>query len=169
MAKKSKSGYFKQKLALYFDENFPLEIVNDFKKDTFWQKKCRITSAFDKKARGKNDIFHFSYCKKYNFILVTLDEGFWNDTKYPFSKIPGVIIVTAKRNEISKIKHSLETLLSFLTYFPLPKYFVGDSKFKVSSETCVMKGKDAQTGEIKIYTITPGDSVRGVGKKFGWF
>jgi hypothetical protein len=32
-----------------------------------------------------------------------------------------------------------------------------------------MKGKDAKTGEIKTYTLIPGDTIYDVAKKFNYF
>ena len=169
MSKKSKRSYFKQKPSLYFDENFPANIIEDCKKDSWWNKNFNITSAIESGNQGKDDNFQFLYCKKHGFVLVTLDEGFWNDKKYPFIKIPGVIIIVARKNEETKIKYSLETILTFLIQFPLPKYFIGDSKFKVSSKMSIMKGRDSRTRAIKTYTISAGDTIWKVGKNFSWF
>lgn len=169
MKKGRSKAHFKQKLALYFDENFPEELIDSLKKDGWWTKNYKITTALEEGNLGKDDSSHFAYCKKCNYILVTLDEGFWNDRKFPYSKIPGIIIVTSKKHESRKIKQALETLLSFLVRFPLPRYFIGDSKFKISSQISIMKGRDAHTRQVKTYTITAGDTMWNVGKKFGWF
>lgn len=164
-----KSYYFKQKINLYFDENFPQEVVNQLKNDKWFGKKCKIFSVFDEQTRGREDKFHFDYCKKKGFTLVTLDAGFWNDSKYPFGTIPGVIILTCDGKKLTEVKELIEVFVSFFSMFPYPKYFIGDSKFRVSEKGCLMKGRDSITRKIKSFLIQPGNSVRKVGKKFSWF
>jgi predicted nuclease of predicted toxin-antitoxin system len=166
---KKKKYYFGQKINLYFDENFPQEIINQLKNDKWFGKKCKITSVFDEETTRKGDSFHFSYCKKKNYTLVTLDADFWNDSKYPFGKIPGIVILTCDSKNFSKVSELVEIFISFFSMFPHPKYFIGDSKFQISNKGCLMKGRDSVTGEVKRFLIQPGDSMYKVGKEFGWF
>lgn len=41
------------------------------------------------------------------------------------------------------------TLLDFVLLTPLPKSFMQESKFVISREGCVMRGRDVETKEIK--------------------
>ncbi len=160
--------YFKQKVALYFDENFPVEIIDVLKLNKRWAKKLKLKSVFDYGYDKKDDAFHFGFCRKNGFTLVTLDEDFWNDHDYPFNEIPGVIIVKATKTDIKKITISLLTFLDFMVDFPRPRVFIGDSKFKVSPEGVVMKGRDATTRAIKTMEISPGVSMLKVARYFGY-
>ncbi|SRR5260370_3136017 len=157
--KKAKPLYLKHKINLYFDENFPVEIIEELKKDNSWKRRCRIYSVYDFGNQNKDDPFQFKFCKKRGFALVTLDTDFMNDTNYPFGGIPGIITIVAKGNDLAKIKYCLDMFLSFISHLPLPKIFLGDSKFQVSERGCVMRGRDYQTGEIKTFTIVPGDTL----------
>jgi predicted nuclease of predicted toxin-antitoxin system len=161
--------YLKQKLKLYFDENFPREIIESLKQVKAWKRKCKIHSVYDFGNQNKDDRFQYAFCKSKGYVLVTLDEDFWNDTLYPLDATPGLIQVIAGRNDPIKIQICLEMLLTFLSMFPFPKSFVGNSKFRVSAERCVIKGRDAKTGEIKIHIIVPGDTLNEVAKFFGYF
>ncbi len=165
----AKRPYLKQKLNLYFDENFPKEIVESLKSDKGWKRKCRVYSVYDFGNENRDDAFQFAFCKDKGYTLVTLDDDFWNDTTYPFGSIPGVIRVVADGRDLDKIKTCLNVLLSFLINLPLPKYFIGDTKFQVSEERCIIKGKDAQTGEVKTRTVVAGDTTFDVAKAFHYF
>jgi len=168
MDKRRKRVYTSQKLFFYFDENFPKKIISSLKLDKSFSKKFGIKSAMDGNI-GKDDSFHFQFCRKHNYMLVTLDDDFMNDNKYPFNKIPGIIVISSLGNNTEKIKNSLRMVSYFLSFFPFPRIFAGDSKFQVSSTKCIMRGRDSKTGEIKTYVINPKDTVYEVGKKFGYF
>lgn len=166
--KRKRPPYLKQKFRLYFDENFPQDIVSVLKTDNNWQKKCKIYSAYDQGFVNKDDKFHFEYCRKKDLVLVTLDRNFMDDNKYPFSKIPGIVRVVAKRNDSATILANLRNLLVFLSFFPLPRLFMGDTKFEVRSNGCVIRGRDYITREIKSVTVRIGDPAYRVRKNFGY-
>jgi len=165
---KSRRSFLKQKLALYFDENFPEEVVNTLRNVRQWKKKCKIHSVYENGNNRKDDNFIFGFCSKRGYTLVTLDQGFMNDSRYPFSRIPGIIVVVAKKNQVSKIQNCLEIILSFLSYFPKPKGFVGDTKFQVSENGCLVRGRDARTREIKERWILSGDNMYEIATFFNY-
>ena len=82
--KKNQRPYLKQKIDLYFDENFPAEIISDLKSDKSLKSRCRIYSVYDFGNQNKDDLFQFEFCERKGFTLVTLDTDFMNDIKYPF-------------------------------------------------------------------------------------
>ncbi|MBU1102132.1 DUF5615 family PIN-like protein [Patescibacteria group bacterium] len=166
--RKIKQTYTGQKLFFYFDENFPKKIINELKSDKGFSKKFGIRSAIDIN-KGKDDRQHFQYCKKLGYMLVTLDDDFVNDRKYPFGKLPGIIVLSFSKNSIGKIKIALSRIAYFLSFFPFPRIFAGDSKFQVSLTRCIMRGRDVKTRDVKTYVIKPRDTVYEVGKKFGYF
>jgi len=91
-----------------------------------------------------------------------------DDRKYPFLNIPGIIRIAAKKNDSDTIRANLSNLLDFLSYFSLPKLFMIDTKFEVSSEVCTIRGRSALTGEIKTVKVRKGDFSAEVEKEFGW-
>lgn len=157
--KRTKQPYLKQKIDLYFDENFPADIIAELKKDNYWKRRCRVYSVYDFGNQNKDDPFQFDFCKSNGYTLVTLDPDFMNDTKYPFGRIPGIITIIAKGNDLAKIKYCLDILITFVLRLPRPKSFLGDSKFQVSERGCIIRGRDAETGENKTYTVIPGDTL----------
>jgi hypothetical protein len=166
--KKQKNQYLKQKLVLYCDENIPHDVIGVLELNNYWRKKCKIYSAFDEGNTNKDDNFHFIYCKNKGMTLVTLDKHFMDDRQYPFSKIPGIIRIVARKNDSVTILANLRALIEFLSFFPLPKQFIGDSKFEVSSKGCMIRGRDASTREIKTVYVRVGESSYKVRKKFSW-
>ena len=166
--KKAQRPYLRHKIDLYFDENFPAGIIDELKKDTYWKRRCRVYSVYDFGNQNKDDAFQFDFCKSRGFTLVTLDPDFMNDTQYPFGRIPGIITIRAKGNDAAKIKDCLDLLIDFVLHLPQPKNFLGDSKFQVSEKGCIIRGRDYLTGEIKTYTVIPGDTLSKVADEFNY-
>jgi predicted nuclease of predicted toxin-antitoxin system len=164
-----KRPYFRQKPILYFDENFPGTVVASLKENPKISNCFKIRSVYDFGHETKDDDFQYEFAKRSGFVLVTLDRGFLNDRRYPIQKIPGIIVVAASSNQTSRIARSLSMLASFLALVPFPKAFIGDSKFQVSLEGCVMRGRDAKTREIKTLTITLGHTLSEVAQHFHYF
>jgi predicted nuclease of predicted toxin-antitoxin system len=166
--KRKRPPYLKQKTKLYFDENFPQDVIGFLRTDKGWKRKCKIYSAFDFGYENRDDSFHFNFCKKKKYVLVTLDKDFMDDKKYPFLKNPGIIRVIAKKSDPATILANLGSLLTFLSFFPFPRHFMGDTKIEVGSKGCKIKGCDTITREIKTITVKIGDSVDKVRKSFGY-
>lgn len=126
-------------------------------------------SVYDFGHQNQDDDFQYCFAKKKGYVLVTLDKHFLNDGNYPIQKIPGIIVVIAGRNQSSQITQSLLMFTTFLSFFPFPKSFLGDSKFQVSLEGCVMRARDAKTRELKTLTVTPGDTLAKVAGHYHYF
>jgi hypothetical protein len=159
----------KQKVPLYFDANFPRQIINDIRANRAWKRRCSIHTAVDLGHQHKDDKFHVGFCKAKKDVLVTLDNHFMNDAKYPFSKMPGIIRIAAAKNDGQSIQQCLATLLDFISSFPAPRMFVGDTKFQVGPQRCLIRGRDSVTGEIKSVIVKHGDSNTMVMEKFSYF
>ncbi len=159
--KKTQRSYLKQKIDLYFDENFPAAIIDELKEDKYWTRRCRIYSVYDFGNQNKDDLFQFDFCKRKGYTLVTLDTDFMNDTHYPFGGMPGIVTIIAKGNDLAKIKYCLDVLVTFVLHLPRPKSFLGDSKFQVSEKGCIMRARDYETGEIKTFSIVRGETLLG--------
>lgn len=162
--------FFKQKLPLYFDHNFPRNVVDYMRSVRRLARLFRMRSAAELGLGSREDPFHFNYCGRNSYVLVTLDGDFMDDRKYPLAKQPGVIYVVAGRNDVAVIAGCLITVAQFLARFPFPRAFVAQSKFKVSGEQCIMRGLHAKSGQVKTETITYGDTtVREIAGSFGYF
>jgi len=156
--KRKRRPFLKQKPILYFDENFPVRLLNHFRKGSRWKKKIKVLSAIDLGNNGKSDDFHFAYCAQNGYTLVTFDEDFNNDTVYPFGNgtMHGVIMVKESRGNVDKVERLLASFFDFIQTTPYPKLFLMESKFMVSGKGCVMKGRDVKTKEVKSIHIVAG-------------
>lgn len=125
MEKRRRRPFLKQKLPLYFDANFPRRLIDDIKEDRAWKKRCSIHSAAQEGNQRRDDKFQLEFCKAKGYVLVTLDADFMNDSKYPFSRIPGIIRVVAAKNDADSIEERLATLLDFISSFPRAKNLRG--------------------------------------------
>ncbi len=166
--KRMRRPYLKQKPILYFDENFPLPVLGYFRKDSRWKKKVKILSAIELGNIRKSDETQFAYCKRKGYTLVTSDDDFNDDTAYPFTNggMPGIIIIKETKNSVQKIERVLANLLDFVLRTPFPKAFMTESKFIASAEGCVLRGRNAQTKEIKSMHIIAGQTKMGEVRAF---
>jgi predicted nuclease of predicted toxin-antitoxin system len=149
----------KQKLRLYADENIPSPVVEYLRSQPRWRRKISVQTAVEAGNAKRDDQFQFEYCRRQGLILVTLDTDFWDDRAFPLAdRMPGLIAVDARSE--SDIISGLEAILSFLALIPFPNEFAGDSKFKVSNEGAVMRGRDVKTRAIKTMRLVPGETTK---------
>jgi hypothetical protein len=161
--KRRRQRYLKQKPILYFDENIPATIIDHFRGSSWWKKKIKVLSAVELGNQGQSDDFHFQYCSRLGYTLVSFDIDFNDDAAFPFSngKMHGVIMLKGTKNSSTYTKNHLSALLDFVLNTPLPKSFLLESKFITSSEGCVMRGRDVKTKEIKSLHIASGKTRLG--------
>ena len=158
--KKNRRPYLKEKPALYFDENFPAQILEHFRRGSRWKKKIKVLSAVDLGNKGQSDEFQFEYCRRQGYTLVTFDEDFNDDKAYPFSNgnMHGIVIVKETKSNVQRAEQILSNLLEFVLTTPFPKGLLRESKFVASGEGCVMRGRDAETKEVKSLHIIAGQT-----------
>jgi predicted nuclease of predicted toxin-antitoxin system len=169
--KRVRRPFLKHKLALYFDENLPRAVIDYFRTQSYWKKKVRVVSAVEEGFSGHDDDFHFGYCSRNKFVLVTRDGDFCNDRKYPFrfGENSGIVTVRATKSDIQGMIRSLRAFLGFVLQMPFPKAFVAETKFILSGEGCVMRGRDGETREIKTLYIEAGKTTVGeIREHFSW-
>src|SRR5271169_5748017 len=81
--------FVKQKPRLYFDENFPAEVTLHFR-SPYWKRRVWVTGASNEEHQGQSDRFHYTHCQKHRYTLVTLDDDFNNDSRYPLIEDPDI-------------------------------------------------------------------------------
>jgi predicted nuclease of predicted toxin-antitoxin system len=158
--KRKRQPFLKEKPALYFDENCPAPAIEHFRTGSRWKKKIKVLSAIDLGNKGKSDEFHFSYCKRHGYTLVSFDEDFIDDRAYPFSNgnMHGIVIIKETKGNTSRAERVLSNLLEFVLTTPFPKGLLRETKFIASGEGCVMRGRDAETKEVKSLHIVAGQT-----------
>jgi predicted nuclease of predicted toxin-antitoxin system len=148
--------YHKQKPRLYFDENFPPDVIEHFR-SPYWKKRVWTTSAHEERRLGQADRFHYTHCLRHQYTLVTLDADFNDDRRYPFvhGKMPGIIIVRASSAEVQRAANMLAILLDFVMKLPFPNEFLAETKFIVAQDGAIIRGRDSATREIKSLRVLP--------------
>ncbi len=161
--KRNRRPFLKHKLSLYFDENFPAAVLTHFRKRKRWKKKIKVLSALELGNAGKSDEAQLAYCSRNEYTLVTLDDDFNDDNAFPFGNgtMHGVIIVKDGKGDAQHIIRVLGNVLDFLHQTPLPKRLTTETKFVVSGEGCVMRGRDAKTKEVKSLHVAAGETKLG--------
>ena len=153
-----KRPFLKHKIALYFDENIPDRVTRHFKIAPAWSRKVKVITAKDLGTVGRSDIFHYNYCLRYKYTLVTLDIDFNNDNRFPFTfgKMPGIIMIKASSADAVRIIDILSRTLDWLTRLPLPRAFLAESKLVAGRDGATMRGRDFVTKEIKAFHVVAG-------------
>jgi len=145
--------YFKQKLSLLFDADFPIDIMGNLKKVRSWRKHFNFKSVHELGRSKQEDEFHFNYCKKEGYIFVTLDSDFVNDRKHPFSGIPGMIYISGTSNNVSRIEESLDNILYFLKWVDFARLFMGDTKIQVNLDGFIVKGRNTKSLALRKVSV----------------
>jgi hypothetical protein len=157
---RSNRPFLKQKLRLYFDENFPVEVIRYFASSSFWRKKLKIVSARGEKNLGQSDFFHYAHCTRKSYTLVTLDSGFNDDRRHPFAsgQMAGIIIINVSSSDHPGILLALSHFLEFLLVLPFPKAFMFETKVVAGHDGVIMRGRDVLTREIKSLRVIAGET-----------
>ena len=156
-----------KKLRLYADENVPAAVVEAIRSNPSWRRKVTIETAQEAGNANRDDDLHFQHWRRQGLILVTLDDDFMADRRFPFGDHqPGIITVVGRSPD--DVLGNLVAILDFITGMRFPEDFAGDSKFPVSNEGAVMRGRDAETREIKTMRLVQGTSAADVAKHFGF-
>jgi hypothetical protein len=158
--KRKRRPFLKQKPILYFDENVPAAVLDHFRIGSRWKKKVKVLSAVELGNKGKSDEFHYTYCGRNGYTLVTSDEDFNDDTAYPFGNgtMRGVVMIKESKGNATNMQRVLANFLHFIETTPYPKLFMTESKFSVSGEGCVMRGRDVKSKEVKTFQIVAGQT-----------
>jgi predicted nuclease of predicted toxin-antitoxin system len=130
------------KWRLYADNNIEHEIVDHLRKSKM--DVCWVAEEPDLR-REKDDAFHYRKARELGRYLVTHDEDFWNDPKYPLLSCPGLIILATTDTSIAKW---LVTLFRKLIrdYNPLPKPLKLDGvKIRLANEGVTIRLVDHDT------------------------
>jgi predicted nuclease of predicted toxin-antitoxin system len=159
--------YTQKKLRLYADENVPTAVVEAIRSDPSWRRKVTIETAQEAGNANRDDDFHFQHCRKHGLVLVTLDDDFMDDRRFPFGDHqPGIITIVGRSHD--DLTRNLWSILDFITGMRFPEDFAGDAKFRVSNAGALMRGRDAETREIKTMRLVHGTSAEDVANHFGF-
>ena len=110
------SGASHKQIRLYADANIPIEVVRELR-----GSGISIISAWEEGNETKPDQFHFHEASRQGRVLLTADQGFWNDRKYPLQHSSGVILVVVKPLNVEKILYALAYL-----WVLMARYWPGD-------------------------------------------
>jgi predicted nuclease of predicted toxin-antitoxin system len=127
---------------IYADEHIEKSTIDSLRKAGFNILSVIETSEY----QGKDDNFHYNKARQLNRFLLTRDQGFWDNKKYPLRTSPAIIIVTTKDSKID-----VEMLIAFramLYAFLTPQRGVRNSqiKFKLSETNINYQYIDLYTG-----------------------
>jgi predicted nuclease of predicted toxin-antitoxin system len=80
-------GFKGKKLKLLLDENIPTVVANEIRS----KKICAKSLPGELRGHSDNNILQFS--EKNNLVLLTTDQDFWDDKKFPLNQLKTGIII----------------------------------------------------------------------------
>jgi hypothetical protein len=90
----------RKKWRLYADNNIEQEIVQYLKSEAGFNV---LSVAEDSDLRHREDEFHYDKARQLGRYLLTHDDDFWDDRRFPLHASPGVIIIP--KNEEGQAKY----------------------------------------------------------------
>jgi len=127
---------------LYTDEHIEKSTIDSLRKAGF-----NVLSVLENpELQGKDDDFHYKNAKRLNKFLVTRDQGFWDNKKYPLRTSPLIIIITNKdsKTEVEMLKAIRAILYSLLS--PQGGVRTTQIKLKLSDTNINYQYIDVDTG-----------------------
>lgn len=105
-------GEKRQKVRLLADHNVPHSLVEEIR-----AHGIAVNTAQELGLARLEDAELLSYAKREGLILLTLDEGFWSDKKYPIHQSGGIILVDVGASASAKASLGLQMLFLFAKSF----------------------------------------------------
>lgn len=130
-----------RKIPVLCDENLEQEFISELRAD----RKFRVTTA----PKGTSDRLIWQRACKGHLVIVTGDEDFWDDHRFPLRQSYGVIILKGPRAD-----DRLEAMMRVRVGLDLPGNYaripdmLGWSKTRASAETVQHKFLDDSDGSI---------------------
>lgn len=140
------------KWRLYADNNIEQEIVEYLrekgKMDVLW---VRDDAAL---RREQDDSFHYQTAGELGCYLLTHDEDFWDDRRYPLRTCPGLIILP--KNDEGMAKYFPKLLQRMLREYSTPEkpIYLDCTKTRLTWESMTLKNIDRDTQKTKTETWT---------------
>jgi predicted nuclease of predicted toxin-antitoxin system len=89
----------RKKWRLYADNNIEREIIEYLREEGF----DVLSVGEDPQLRNEEDEFHYQKARQYDRYLLTHDDDYWDDRRFPLRQSPGVIILP--ENEDGEAKY----------------------------------------------------------------
>lgn len=129
----------RKKAKFLIDENLGFEVASilvDF--------GCSAVYCVDVGLGGRSDEEVYAYAWRTHRIILTHDNDFLDDTKFPFHRNPGVIILPGAEGSSLPLEKALAKVISLVA--PFAKAHVG-AKIKISEDgVWTIRGYDKQRG-----------------------
>lgn len=117
---------------LYADEDIEDDVV-----DLLRENGVNITSARELGHRGKDDKFQAAYAKKTRRYLLTKNgKDFWPDSKLPWHKVHGLIVIEGDMSDEDSYLAAIVDLLHSIV--PFGDWYEG-TKIRLSASGAIVK------------------------------
>lgn len=123
----------KRKLRIFIDRNIPYEAVKELEK----VKNFKIMGIAES---DEEDRLIFDKARKLKAAIITKDEDFWNDRKFPLKQSPGILIVKGKT--AGNVIDSLAWFFGLVGIFDAERKIAGwleHTKWKISKSGYISK------------------------------
>jgi predicted nuclease of predicted toxin-antitoxin system len=90
----------RRKWRLYADNNIEKEIAHYLKEQAGFDV---LTVCDDPKLQHRDDEFHYERARQLGRYLLTHDDDFWDDRRFPLRQSPGVIIIPKNEEGMTRL------------------------------------------------------------------
>jgi len=97
---------------IYADENIEDEAIEFLR-----SQKVSVLSARELGYAGRGDGFHLNYARSKGRYLLTKDEDFLNDRKFPLNNVPGIIVLAGDMSRMVDYNVALNLILTQVVPF----------------------------------------------------
>jgi Domain of unknown function (DUF5615) len=135
----------------YADQNFPNDLVGYLRRDA--KPRVNVWTAADKGYASRDDEFHFAFAAQNGRILLTIDDDYLDNRRFPLQETAGLVVFTGFTNDSSAVAQQL-----FHIQFGLYRYIDADdwigTKIKSSVDQITVflrnaRGKEARGSFLK--------------------
>jgi predicted nuclease of predicted toxin-antitoxin system len=105
-------GEKRQKVRLLADHNVPQSLVEEVR-----AHGITVKTAHELGLARLEDAELLSYAKREGLILLTMDDGFWSDKKYPIHQSGGIIFLDVSTSASATASRGLQMLFLFAKSF----------------------------------------------------
>lgn len=142
----------RKKWRLYADNNIESEIIEHLRQESF----DVLAVGEDAQLRHHEDEFHYQKARQLDRYLLTHDDDFWDDRRFPLRQSPGVIILP--KNEQGDAK-----------FFPVLLRKIIERDYNVDNGPRHLGGvKFRLTWDGMTYKMSPSDGSPQAGDTLSW-
>jgi predicted nuclease of predicted toxin-antitoxin system len=136
-----------QKIKLCADANIPKSLVDNIK-----EMGIPVITVYDAGIETHSDSNVMTWVRKSKRVLITMDDDFWDDKRFPIVNNPGLIFLDFRPSDLSLSIQAFELVYyTFAKFFP-SNWWYAHAKVRVMRPGYIIK-MTGYLGKIETYAF----------------